>query len=102
MDLQQLFQKETTLMLGTANFNQINIDYILRIFEYNNKFQIIKKHFTVYNISVSPNPVGTHRCFNVEERLKSSCNVDKPLFNVDLTLRFQRLKSKHISTLSPR
>lgn len=55
MDLQQLFQKETTLMLGTANFNQINIDYILRIFEYNNKFQIIKKHFTVYNISVSPN-----------------------------------------------
>lgn len=47
-------------------------------------------------------PVGTQRCFNVEEWLKSSCNVDQPLFNVDSTLRFQRWNPNHISTLIPR
>lgn len=47
-------------------------------------------------------PVGTQRCFNVEEWLKSSCNVDQPLFNVDSTLMFQRWNPNHISTLIPR
>ena len=47
-------------------------------------------------------PVGTQRCFNVEKWLKSSCNVDQPLFNVESTLRFKRWNPNHNSTLIPR
>lgn len=48
-------------------------------------------------------PANTQRCFYVEERLNSSyCNVDKPLFNVEPTLRFQHWNPNHIPSLVQR
>lgn len=43
----------SSVHIKSTNFNQINIEYSLRILEYNYKFQIINKHFSAYDISVS-------------------------------------------------
>lgn len=70
--------------------------YILYMF-------IIEHRFRGWRyIASCDDPVGTQRCFNVEKWLKSSCNVDQPLFNVESTLRFKRWNPNHNSTLIPR
>lgn len=78
-------------------YNEADLYYYQAIF--------IKKptKMNKYCISMYRNvPVGTQRCFNVEKWLKSSCNVDQPLFNVESTLRFKRWNPNHNSTLIPR